>query len=124
MNRPSRYRHTVSEKVEGADYESLVAALQRALVRFGEAVADSVAATDMAKAPWRRLRRARVAAPCAASKRWSPLPASDSGATGVACETLSARAPASRTWLGSSVRDGLTRKKSPRDPDENRGGKW
>jgi uncharacterized protein len=41
----------VSEKVEGADYESLVAAMQRALVRFGEAVADSVAATDMAKAP-------------------------------------------------------------------------
>jgi uncharacterized protein len=42
---------TVSEKVEGADYGSLVAAMQRALVRFGEAVADSVAATDMAKAP-------------------------------------------------------------------------
>jgi uncharacterized lipoprotein YmbA len=42
---------TVSEKVDGSDYESLVAAMQRALVRFGEAVADSVAATDMAKAP-------------------------------------------------------------------------
>jgi uncharacterized lipoprotein YmbA len=42
---------TVSEKVAGGDYESLVAAMQRALARFGEAVADSIAATEMAKAP-------------------------------------------------------------------------
>jgi hypothetical protein len=41
----------VSEKVEGGDYESLVAAMQRALARFGEEVADSIAATEMAKAP-------------------------------------------------------------------------
>ena len=42
---------TVSEKAEGADYEALVAAMQRALVRFGGAVADSLAAIAMAKAP-------------------------------------------------------------------------
>jgi uncharacterized lipoprotein YmbA len=42
---------TVSEKVEGANYQSLVAAMQRALARFAEAVADSVAATEVAKAP-------------------------------------------------------------------------
>jgi hypothetical protein len=42
---------TVSEKVEGADYESLVAAMQRALARFAEAVADSVAATAIVTAP-------------------------------------------------------------------------
>ena len=42
---------TLSEKVDGADYESLVAAMQRALGRFGEAVADSLAAAELARAP-------------------------------------------------------------------------
>jgi len=36
---------TVTEKVEGADYEALVAAMQRALVRFGQQMADTVATT-------------------------------------------------------------------------------
>lgn len=36
---------TVTEKVEGAGYDALVAAMQAALVRFGEEMADAVAAT-------------------------------------------------------------------------------
>ena len=43
---------TVTEKIDGADYEALVAAMQRALVRFGQEMADAAAAaTQMAKAP-------------------------------------------------------------------------
>jgi uncharacterized lipoprotein YmbA len=43
---------TVAEAIEGKGYGALVAAMQRALVRFGERMADSVvAATQVAKAP-------------------------------------------------------------------------
>jgi uncharacterized lipoprotein YmbA len=43
---------TVTEKTDGAGYDALVAAMQRALVRFGQQMADSVAATTQtAKAP-------------------------------------------------------------------------
>ncbi|HYS79610.1 MAG TPA: PqiC family protein [Anaeromyxobacteraceae bacterium] len=43
---------TITERIDGAGYEALVAAMQRALVRFGQEMADSVgAATQMAKAP-------------------------------------------------------------------------
>jgi hypothetical protein len=42
---------TVTEKIEGEDYDALVAAMQRALVRFGREMADTVAAaTRMARA--------------------------------------------------------------------------
>lgn len=44
----------LTEKVEGAGYDALVAAMQRALVRFGQQMADAVAtARQMAKAPGR-----------------------------------------------------------------------
>ena len=43
---------TVTEKIEGAGYDALVAAMQRALLRFGQQMADNVAeATRMARAP-------------------------------------------------------------------------
>jgi len=43
---------TVTERIDGAGYDALVAAMQRALVRFGQQMADSVAATTQtAKAP-------------------------------------------------------------------------
>jgi len=43
---------TVTEKIDGAGYDALVAAMQRALVRFGQQMADSVVATTQtAKAP-------------------------------------------------------------------------
>jgi uncharacterized lipoprotein YmbA len=43
---------TVTEKIDGNGYDALVAAMQRALVRFGQQMADDVAAvTRMAKAP-------------------------------------------------------------------------
>jgi uncharacterized lipoprotein YmbA len=43
---------TVTEKIDGADYEALVAAMQRALVRLGQGMADAfAAATQVAKAP-------------------------------------------------------------------------
>ncbi len=43
---------TVTEKIDGAGYDALVAAMQRALARFGQQMADSVAATTQtAKAP-------------------------------------------------------------------------
>jgi len=43
---------TVTEKIDDASYDALVAAMQRALVRFGQQMADNVAAaTRMAKAP-------------------------------------------------------------------------
>lgn len=42
----------VTEKIDGAGYDALVAAMQRALVRFGQQMADRVAATTQtAKAP-------------------------------------------------------------------------
>jgi uncharacterized lipoprotein YmbA len=41
----------VTEKIDGPGYDALVAAMQRALVRFGQQVADTVVATTaMAKA--------------------------------------------------------------------------
>ncbi len=43
---------TVTEKVDGAGYDALVAAMGRALVRFGEEMADGVAATtQVARSP-------------------------------------------------------------------------
>jgi uncharacterized lipoprotein YmbA len=43
---------TVTEKIEGEGYDALVAAMQRALVRFGQEMGDTVVtATRMAKAP-------------------------------------------------------------------------
>jgi len=43
---------TVTERIDGTGYDALVAAMQRALVRFGQQVADSVVATTQtAKAP-------------------------------------------------------------------------
>ena len=43
---------TVTEKIDGAGYDVLVAAMQRALVRFGQQMAVRVAATTQtAKAP-------------------------------------------------------------------------
>jgi len=43
---------TVTEKIDGAGYEALVAAMQRALVQFSQQMADSVVAmTQTAKAP-------------------------------------------------------------------------
>ncbi len=43
---------TVTEKIDGAGYDALVAAMQKVLVRFGQELADSVAATTQtAKAP-------------------------------------------------------------------------
>ena len=43
---------TVTERIDGAGYDALVAAMQRALVRFGQQMADRVAATTQtAKAP-------------------------------------------------------------------------
>ena len=43
---------TVTEKVDGAGYDALVAAMARALVRFGEEMADGVtAATQVARTP-------------------------------------------------------------------------
>jgi len=43
---------TVTEKVDGAGYDALVAAMARALARFGEEMADSLtAATQLAKVP-------------------------------------------------------------------------
>ena len=43
---------SVTEKVDGAGYDALVAAMQRALVRFGQQMADDIAtATKVAKAP-------------------------------------------------------------------------
>ena len=43
---------TVTEKIDGAGYDALVAAMQKVLVRFGQQMADSVAATTQtAKAP-------------------------------------------------------------------------
>jgi uncharacterized lipoprotein YmbA len=43
---------TITEEIHGAGYDALVAAMERALVRFGEQMADSVtAATQVAKVP-------------------------------------------------------------------------
>jgi uncharacterized lipoprotein YmbA len=43
---------TVTEKIDGAGYDALVTAMQKVLVRFGQQMADSVAATTQtAKAP-------------------------------------------------------------------------
>ena len=43
---------SVTEKIGGPGYDALVAAMQRALVRFGQQMADTVAeATQLAKAP-------------------------------------------------------------------------
>jgi len=43
---------TVTERIDGAGYDALVAAMGRALVRFGQEMADSVtAATQVAKVP-------------------------------------------------------------------------
>jgi uncharacterized lipoprotein YmbA len=43
---------TVTEKVDGAGYDALVAAMQKAIVRFGQEMADTVVtATRMARAP-------------------------------------------------------------------------
>jgi uncharacterized protein len=43
---------TVTERIEGAGYDALVAAMQRALVRFGQQIADTVPPTaQTAKAP-------------------------------------------------------------------------
>ncbi len=43
---------TVTEKIDGAGYDALVAAMQRTLVRFGQQIADTVpATTQTAKAP-------------------------------------------------------------------------
>jgi uncharacterized lipoprotein YmbA len=43
---------TVTEKVDGAGYDALVAAMQKVLVRFGQQMADNVAATTQtAKVP-------------------------------------------------------------------------
>ena len=43
---------TVTEKIDGAGYDALVAAMQKVLVRFGQQMADSVVATTQtAKAP-------------------------------------------------------------------------
>jgi len=43
---------TVTEKIDASGYDALVAAMQRALVRFGQQMADTVvAAMQMAKAP-------------------------------------------------------------------------
>jgi uncharacterized protein len=43
---------TVTEKIDGASYDALVAGMQRALLRFGQQMADTVAAaTQVAKAP-------------------------------------------------------------------------
>jgi uncharacterized protein len=43
---------SVTEKIDADGYDALVAAMQRALVRFGQQMADTVvAATQMAKAP-------------------------------------------------------------------------
>ena len=42
---------SVTEQIDGSDYEALVAAMQRALVRFGQQMADSVvAAKQVARA--------------------------------------------------------------------------
>ena len=42
----------MTEKIDGAGYDALVAAMQRALARFGQQMADSVVATTQtAKAP-------------------------------------------------------------------------
>jgi uncharacterized lipoprotein YmbA len=42
----------VSEQIDGPEYDALVAAMQRALVRLGEQMADSVAAEkQLARAP-------------------------------------------------------------------------
>ena len=43
---------SVTEQIDGPEYEALVAAMQRALVRLGEQMADSVAATrQVARSP-------------------------------------------------------------------------
>ena len=43
---------TVTEKIDGNGYDALVATMQRALVRFGQQMADDVAAvTRLAKTP-------------------------------------------------------------------------
>jgi uncharacterized lipoprotein YmbA len=43
---------SVSEQIDGPEYDALVAAMQRALVRLGEQMADSVAAAkQVARAP-------------------------------------------------------------------------
>ena len=43
---------TVTERIDGAGYDALVAAMQKVLVRFGQQMADSVVATTQtAKAP-------------------------------------------------------------------------
>ena len=43
---------TVTERIDGAGYDALVAAMQRALARFGQQMADGVVATTQtAKAP-------------------------------------------------------------------------
>jgi len=43
---------TMTEKIDGAGYEALVAAMQRTLVRFGQQIADTVPpTTQTAKAP-------------------------------------------------------------------------
>jgi hypothetical protein len=42
---------SVTEQIDGPDYDALVAAMQRALVRLGEQMADSIAAAkQVAKA--------------------------------------------------------------------------
>ena len=47
---------TVTEKIDGPGYEALVAAMQRALVKFGQQMSDTVAATtQLARASLRRL---------------------------------------------------------------------
>jgi hypothetical protein len=38
----------VTEKIDGEGYDALVAAMQRALVRFGQRVGDSVSAARIA----------------------------------------------------------------------------
>jgi uncharacterized lipoprotein YmbA len=42
---------TLREKVDGAGYDALVAAMQRALVRLGGEIADAVATTQVTSAP-------------------------------------------------------------------------
>ncbi len=45
---------SVTEKIEGSEYEALAAAMQRALVRFGEQMGDGIAvAKQVARAPGR-----------------------------------------------------------------------
>jgi uncharacterized protein len=66
---------SVTEQIDGPDYGALVAAMQRALIRFGQQMGDSVAATkQLARVPLNALEVLEADRPGWPPKRQAPPP--------------------------------------------------